>query len=46
MSNPIDAPGHTFQLATLRKTNQDRILYAGGARLIEISCGHRWFALR
>ncbi len=29
----IDAPGNTFQLATLPKTNQDRILYAGGARL-------------
>jgi hypothetical protein len=33
MSNPIDAPSHTFQSATLRQANQDRILYAGGARL-------------
>jgi hypothetical protein len=33
MSNPIDTPGHTFQSSTLRQANQDRILYAGGARL-------------
>jgi hypothetical protein len=33
MSNPVDAPCHTFQSATLRQTNQDRILYTGGARL-------------
>jgi hypothetical protein len=34
MSNPIDPPCHALQSATLGQTNQDGILYAGGARLL------------
>jgi hypothetical protein len=33
MSNSINAPGHAFQPATLGQTDQDGILYAGGASL-------------